>query len=133
MYRPRPHEFIPPPHLHVITCCQLGVTHSLNTVMAFKFWLMLWGSIKIASRVGRNVMTSGERVSHFALSIQGIPTKGVHGVTFKGSTIDERCDWQWIPTTNQNVNDSMSNSYLASHTQPDSAFNPPHTVLPKPR
>jgi hypothetical protein len=24
-----------------------------------------------------------------------------------GSTIDERCAWRWIPTTNQNVNDSI--------------------------
>jgi hypothetical protein len=66
----------------------------------------LWGSIEIASRGGQNVKAIGERVSHFALTTQGILTKCVHGVAFKGSTIDERCDWRWIPTTNQNVNDS---------------------------
>jgi hypothetical protein len=45
-------------------------------------------------------------VSHFALTSQGILTKCVHGVTFKGSRTDERHDWRWTPTTNQDVNDS---------------------------
>jgi hypothetical protein len=41
----------------------------------------LWGSIEIASRGGRNATTIGERVSHFALTTQGIRTKCVRGVT----------------------------------------------------
>jgi hypothetical protein len=67
----------------------------------------LWGSIAFASRGGQNETIIADRVSHFALTTQGILPKFVRGVTFVGSTIDERCAWRWIPTTNQNVNGSM--------------------------
>jgi hypothetical protein len=53
-----------------------------------------------------NETTIAERVSHFALATQGFLPKCVRGVTFKGSDIDERHDWRWTPTTNQDVNDS---------------------------
>jgi hypothetical protein len=72
-------------------------------VLSFTFgWL--WGSIIIGSRGGQNNTIIGERVSQFALTTQGILTKFVRGVTFKGSNMDERCDWRWTPTTNQDVN-----------------------------
>jgi hypothetical protein len=43
----------------------------------------LWGSIAFAWRWGRNEPIIGERVSHFALTAQGILTKCVRGVTFR--------------------------------------------------
>jgi hypothetical protein len=70
----------------------------------------LWGSIAFARRGGRNETIIGERVSHFAWPAQGILTKCVHGVTFKGSRIGERRDWRWTPTTNQDVNGSTARS-----------------------
>jgi hypothetical protein len=68
----------------------------------------LWGSIAFARRGGRHETIIGERVPHFALTSQGILTKCVRGVTFKGPRIDERHDWRWTPTTNQDVSNSTT-------------------------
>jgi hypothetical protein len=72
-----------------------------------------WGSMEMASHGGRNETTFGEPVSHSALTTQGILTKCVLGLTFKGSTIYERCSWRWTPTTNQDVNDSTAQTEQA--------------------
>jgi hypothetical protein len=54
----------------------------------------------------RNEATIAERVPQFTLTTQRILAKFVWGVTFKGSKVDERCDWQCIPTPSQDVHDS---------------------------
>jgi hypothetical protein len=71
---------------------RLAAAHSRRAPLTTRFgWL--WGSIAFAPRGGRNEATIAERVSHFALTTQGILAKCVRRVTFKGSTIDEQCDW----------------------------------------
>jgi hypothetical protein len=69
--------------------CNLELGHTV--VCVFGFGSVAWqpGS-EIASRGGgRNETTLGERVSHLALTTQGILTEFVRVVTFKGSNIDE--------------------------------------------
>jgi hypothetical protein len=66
----------------------------------------LWGFIAFAWRGGGNAPKTAKRVSHVALTTQRFLTKCVWGVTFKGSKLDERHDWRWTPTTNQDVNAS---------------------------
>jgi hypothetical protein len=78
-----------------------------------------WGSIAFASRGGQNEIAIAEPVSHFALTTQRILTKFVRGMTFKGTTIDERCNWRWTPTTNQDVNDSMHRGGQLSYVGKD--------------
>jgi hypothetical protein len=54
----------------------------------------------------------------FCVDYTGNPVRGV--TSFKGSKSDERCDWRWIPTTNQDVNDSMVewSTYCTAESHP---------------